>query len=210
MSDTDVMGRHDIHRAVRAAMAAVPRQRFVPDDLADEAAEDRALPIGCGQTISQPYIVGLMTTALDVRAGDRVLEIGTGSGYQAAVLDQLGATVTSLEIVPELAERARLTLSEQGHDVAVHVADGSAGWPDGAPYDGIVVTAAPETVPEALLDQLAPGGRLVVPVGRVGAVQDLLLYTRRDDGTVRRRNLAAVRFVPFTGAAGGSGTPPLR
>jgi protein-L-isoaspartate(D-aspartate) O-methyltransferase len=202
------MGRHEIHRAVRSAMAAVPRQRFVPDELADEADEDRALPIGWGQTISQPYIVGLMTTALDVHAGDRVLEIGTGSGYQAAVLDELGAHVTSLEIIPELAERARLVLSEQGRDVAVHVADGSAGWPDGAPYDGIVVTAAPETVPQALLDQLAPGGRLVVPVGAVGAVQDLLVFTTRHDGTVRRRNLAAVRFVPFTGQAGGSGTPP--
>jgi protein-L-isoaspartate(D-aspartate) O-methyltransferase len=180
-------------------MDTVPRRHFVPADLVDQADDDRALPIGCGQTISQPYIVGLMTTALGVRPGDRILEIGTGSGYQAAVLAQLGAEVTSLEIVPELAERARAALVSAGHDVDVHLADGSHGWPDSAPYDGIIVTAAPDAVPETLLDQLAPGGRLVVPVGPTGAVQDLFVYTKSDDGAIHRRNLAAVRFVPFTG-----------
>jgi protein-L-isoaspartate(D-aspartate) O-methyltransferase len=193
------MGRRDINRAVRRAMEAVPRRHFVPADVVDQADEDRALPIGCGQTISQPYIVGLMTTALGVRAGDRILEVGTGSGYQAAVLAQLGAEVTSLEIVPELDERARAALASAGYDVDVHLADGSHGWPDSAPYDGIIVTAAPDAVPETLLDQLAPGGRLVVPVGPTGAVQDLFVYTKSDDGAIRRRNLAAVRFVPFTG-----------
>ena len=140
-----------------------------------------------------------MTTALDVGPGDRVLEIGTGSGYQAAVLAELGAEVISLEIVPELADRARAALASTGYDVEVQLADGSHGWPTSGPYDGIIVTAAPEAVPEALLDQLAPGGRLVVPVGPTGGVQDLFVYTKRDDGTIHRRNLAAVRFVPFTG-----------
>ena len=193
------MGRRGINRIVQRAMDEVSRRHFVPDDLVEHADDDRALPIGCGQTISQPYIVGLMTTALDVHPGDRVLEIGTGSGYQAAVLAQLGAQVISLEIVPELADRARTALASAGYEVEVQLADGSHGWPASGPYDGIIVTAAPDAVPETLLEQLAPGGRLVVPVGRIGAVQDLFVYTRHDDGTVHRRNLAAVRFVPFTG-----------
>ncbi len=201
------MGRRDIDRAVREAMASVPRHRFLPAELAGYAEDDRALPIGCGQTISQPYIVGVMTAALRLDAGDRVLEIGTGSGYQAAVLAALGAEVTSLEIIPDLAARARTVLDELGYDVDVHVADGSAGWPEHAPYDGIIVTAAPETVPDALFEQLAPGGRLVVPVGPTGAVQDLYVHHRRSDGSYRRRNLAAVRFVPFTGRAAGEGAP---
>jgi protein-L-isoaspartate(D-aspartate) O-methyltransferase len=184
---------------VVAAMEAVPRRRFVPDEVVDRAGDDRALPIGHGQTISQPYVVGVMTSALRIEPGDRVLEIGTGSGYQAAVLAELGARVFTIEIIPELAERARAVLADLGYDdVEVRVGDGHGGWAEQAPFDGIVVTAAPDDLPETLVDQLAPGGRLVVPIGPEGGVQTLWLLTRGEDGDLVRHDLGAVRFVPLT------------
>ncbi len=180
---------------VLAAMRRVPRHRFVPEDEAAMAYEDHPLPIGQGQTISQPYIVAAMTELLELEPGDRVLEIGTGSGYQAAVLAEIGAKVFSIEIVPELAERARRTLSETGHpEVTVVTGDGWKGLPDRAPFDAIIVTAAPDRVPEALIDQLRPGGRLVVPVGTY--FQTLRVIEKTESG-VESRDVFGVRFVPM-------------
>lgn len=184
---------------VLAAMGQVPRHRLVPADVAGQAYADRPLQIGHGQTISQPYIVALMTQLARPQAGDRALEIGTGSGYQAAVLAQLVEQVYSVEIVEPLARRAARDLAELGVDnVQVHAGDGYAGWPEHAPFDVILVTAAPEQVPAALLQQLAPGGRMVVPVGPVHAVQQLRLIEKDADGTLRTIEVAPVRFVPFT------------
>lgn len=179
------------------AMTEIPRHLFVEEGIASRAYEDVPLPIGHGQTISQPYIVAFMTEAARLRPGDRVLEIGTGSGYQAAVLDALGARVWSIEIVPDLAERARRTLAAAGAShVTVRAGDGTGGWPEEAPFDAIVVTAAPEQVPQALLDQLKVGGRLVIPVGT--GSQELLRITRTATG-FEREPLLPVRFVPMTG-----------
>ena len=184
---------------VLAAMRSVPRHRFVPADLQESAYNDGPLPIGHGQTISQPYVVAFMTEAARLKAGDRVLEIGTGSGYQAAVLDAIGARVFSIEILPDLAERARSVLAAAGSSrVTVRAGDGTAGWPDEAPYDAILVTAAPEQVPQALLAQLRIGGRLVIPVG--AGSQELLRITRTESG-FERESLLPVRFVPMTGGA---------
>jgi protein-L-isoaspartate(D-aspartate) O-methyltransferase len=192
--------------AVLRAMRTVPRHRFVPRALRDQAYQDTPLPIGHGQTISQPYIVALMTEMLQPQAEDRVLEVGTGSGYQAAVLAEIVAEVYTIEIVPELAARAAGVLDDLGHDhVHVRAGDGYAGWPERAPFDAIILTAAPDRVPRPLLEQLARGGRLVVPEGET--VQRLVLYTRRtDDGpdgepVIDRRETIAVRFVPMTGRA---------
>jgi protein-L-isoaspartate(D-aspartate) O-methyltransferase len=180
---------------VLAAMRAVPRHRFVPDAYRESAYEDGPLPIGHRQTISQPYIVAVMTELLRPQPGDRVLEIGTGSGYQAAVLARLVERVYSIEIVPELAERARATLAELGvANVEVFAGDGFQGLPDRAPFDGIVLTAAPAEVPQPLLDQLALGGRMVAPVG--GMDQDLRVLERTPEG-IRTTRLFPVRFVPF-------------
>ncbi|TKS54169.1 protein-L-isoaspartate(D-aspartate) O-methyltransferase [Luteimonas yindakuii] len=185
---------------VLAAMRSVPRERFVPEEMAEHAYGDHPLPIGHGQTISQPYIVALMTGLLQPEPHHRVLEIGTGSGYQAAVLSGLVARVYTIEIVAPLADGARTVLAGLGYaNVEVRTGDGYAGWPEAAPFDGIVVTAAPEQVPQALVDQLAPGGRMVVPVGPVHAVQSLTVIEKSDDGRVSRRQVAAVRFVPMTG-----------
>jgi len=185
--------------AVLAALRAVPRHLFVPADLRASAYNDGPLAIGHGQTISQPYVVAFMTEAARLRPGDRVLEIGTGSGYQAAVLDALGANVWSIEIVPDLAERARRALAAAGASrVTVRAGDGTGGWPEEAPFDAIVVTAAPEQVPQALLDQLKVGGRLVIPVG--AGSQELLRITRTATG-FEREPLLPVRFVPMTGEA---------
>lgn len=187
-------------RGVRAprvleALREVPRHRFVPEAWRAHAYDDRPLPIGFEQTISQPYIVAVMTEALGPEPGDVVLEVGTGSGYQAAVLSRLVRRVHSIEIVPALAERARSTLGALGiHNVEIVVGDGWQGLPAHAPYDGILVTAAPDRIPEALLDQLAPGGRLVVPVGE--AEQDLQVVTRTGQG-FETRTLFGVRFVPL-------------
>ena len=185
--------------ALRRALLAVPRERFVPQSLADMAYENRPLPIGEGQTISQPFIVALMTELLEVAPGARVLEVGTGSGYQAAVLAELGAKVYSIEIVVPLATRARADLDAAGYGAVVtRIGDGYKGWPEEAPFDGIVVTAAPDHVPPALVEQLKPGARLVIPVGPHWLSQELRVIRKDADGrTVTQRTLP-VRFVPLT------------
>ncbi|RPJ46589.1 MAG: protein-L-isoaspartate(D-aspartate) O-methyltransferase [Candidatus Latescibacterota bacterium] len=181
------------------AVRKVRRHLYVPPPIAPNAYEDNPLPIGSDQTISQPYIVAVMTELLDLEPGDRVLEIGTGSGYQAAVLAELAAEVFSIEIVPELAEMARAHLSADGYDrVRVRTGDGYRGWPEEAPFQAIIVTAAPDHVPEPLIEQLDEGGRLVIPVGDV--YQELLVVTK-EDGMVRKRSVIPVRFVPMTGEA---------
>lgn len=184
---------------VLAAMRRVPRHRFVPERFVDQAYADHPLPIGHGQTISQPYIVAMMTEALQVEPGDRILEIGTGSGYQAAVLAEVGAEVYTIEIIPELAEQAEQQLHAAGyHDVQVRHADGYFGWEEHAPFDGIMVTAAPDHLPQPLANQLEPGGHLVIPIGPPGSYQTLWLFTKQEDGELDANSLGAVRFVPFT------------
>ena len=193
-----------IDTAVLDAMRQVPRDAFVPDDVRPLAYEDTPLPIGYSQTISQPFIVALMTDLLDVGPGDTVLEIGTGSGYQAAVLSPLVDRVYSIEIVPELGERAAGTLKEQGFDnVDTRVADGYYGWAEAAPFDGIVVTAAAGQIPPPLVEQLEPGGRMVIPIGTPFSAQMLMLIEKQEDGSITTRQVLPVQFVPFTGAGGG-------
>jgi protein-L-isoaspartate(D-aspartate) O-methyltransferase len=200
--------RHDTGRAafserVMAAMSKVPRHELVPAAQRASAYANRPLSIGQGQTISQPYIVALMTELMEVKPGDRVLEVGTGSGYQAAVLAELAGTVYTIEIVEPLGREAAARLRRLGYrNVETRIGDGYQGWPEQAPFDSIMVTAAPREVPQPLIDQLRPGGRLVVPVGGQGGSQSLLLVEKRDDGTVTRRNVLAVRFVPLTDKAG--------
>ena len=192
-------GRRQLQQRVRAALAKVPRHRFVPPPWAAAAYLNRPLPIGHGQTISQPFIVALMTELIDPQPADRVLEIGTGSGYQAAVLGELVARVHTIEIVRPLGERAAELLRELGYtNVEVRIGDGYLGWPEVAPFDAIVVTAAPERMPQPLIDQLAPGGRLIAPIGPVGGVQDLLLVRKEADGRAVTRSVLPVRFVPLT------------
>jgi protein-L-isoaspartate(D-aspartate) O-methyltransferase len=187
--------------AVLEAMRKVPRHRFVPTDLQDSAYEDSPLPIGHGQTISQPYIVAYMTELLRIEPHHKVLEIGTGSGYQAAVLAQLAREVHTIEIVPELGTRARQVLEELGYtNVVVRIGDGYAGWPEQAPFDRVMVTAAPDHVPQPLVDQLAVGGRLVLPVGR--GDQWIRLLTRTPDRVVEETTIP-VRFVPLVRKPGG-------
>jgi protein-L-isoaspartate(D-aspartate) O-methyltransferase len=181
-------------------MSAVPRHRFVSDDWQDQAYRDHPLPIGYGQTISQPYIVALMTEALGVAPGDKVLEIGTGSGYQAAVLAEMGVNVFTIEIVAELGGSAAEILRELGYAVEARTADGYFGWPDEAPFTAIIVTAAPDHLPQPLVEQLAPGGAMVIPVGPIGAVQTLWKFTVTDDDNVLAESLGLVGFVPFTRA----------
>ena len=194
------MGRSALSPAVLAALDRAPRHLFVPADLQTVAYANNPLPIGHDQTISQPYIVALMTELLETAPGDTVLEVGTGSGYQAAVLAELGVVVHSIEIVPALARRARRDLAAAGYagSVTVHEGDGYAGLPDLAPFDGVIVTAAPDHVPGPLLEQLAPGGRLVIPVGSAGGHQELLVLTKSADGAVHRERVTGVRFVPLT------------
>lgn len=194
----------DLRRRVRdervlQAMAEVDRRAFVPDYLADQAYDDAPLPIGAGQSISQPLMVALMTEALALQGTERVLEVGTGSGYQAAILARLAAHVVTVERIPALAARARARLRALGiGNVEVHVAGDQLGWPAGAPYDAIIVTAAAPQVPQALLDQLVLGGRLVIPTGPLDH-QDLLVVTKQADGTIRRQSLGGCRFVPLIG-----------
>ncbi|HEX9942756.1 MAG TPA: protein-L-isoaspartate(D-aspartate) O-methyltransferase [Thermoanaerobaculia bacterium] len=200
MVEEQIRARGVTEPAVLAAMAAVPRHLFVPEGERRDAYEDQPLPIGAGQTISQPYIVALMTSLLDLRPGARVLEIGTGSGYQAAVLSRLAKDVYTIEIVKPLGERARRTLAELGYkNVHVRIGDGYKGWPDAEPFDAIVVTAAPPRIPEPLMKQLKTGGKLVIPVGRT--YQDLIVLTKRRDGGFDRESVLPVVFVPMTGEA---------
>jgi len=180
------------------AMRAVPRHEFVPLTLRDDAYVDSPLPIGHGQTISQPYIVALMTELARPSPADRVLEVGTGSGYQAAVISRLVSRVFTVELVDPLAQSASAVLRRLGYaNVTVRSGDGYLGWPEEAPFDIILVTAAPEEVPAALVAQLKPGGRLIVPVGRVWDVQDLQLIEKDAGGKVKARSVIPVRFVPM-------------
>lgn len=196
-------GRPKLNARTLEAMQRVPRHRFTSEGDERSAYHNRALSIGSGQTISQPYIVALMTDLLDLTPGDRVLEIGTGSGYQAAVLAELGATVYTIEIVEPLARAAAQRLSQLGYrNVATRVGDGYEGWPEHAPYDAIIVTAAPLDVPAPLLAQLKPGGPMVIPLGSPGGTQVLYLLRKLHDGTVTRTPVLRVRFVPFTGKSG--------
>ncbi len=184
---------------VLAAMREVPREQLVPEDMRASAYEDRPLPIGHGQTISQPYIVAEMSAQLELSGDERVLEIGTGSGYQAAILGELAREVYTIEIVEPLAERAAEDLERLGYEnVHVRAGDGYKGWPEEAPFDAIIVTAAPDHVPQPLIDQLAVGGRMVIPIGR--GIQSLTLITRDERG-VKRKTLLGVMFVPMTGEA---------
>jgi protein-L-isoaspartate(D-aspartate) O-methyltransferase len=198
MVDEQIRRRGVRRPEVLAAMERVPRHVFVPEEVLDLAYEDRPLPIGKDQTISQPYIVAYMTEALELSPSDRVLEIGLGSGYQAAVLAQIAADVYSVEIVPELARRTTRLLNELGiSNVHVRLGDGRGGWPEEAPFNAIIATAAPDEVPRALLDQLAPGGRMVIPLG--GDVQELKRLRRTPDGAgFGMESLMGVRFVPMT------------
>jgi protein-L-isoaspartate(D-aspartate) O-methyltransferase len=190
---------------VLAAMREVPRHLFVDPAYENQAYEDHPIPIGQGQTISQPYIVALMTELLHLKPSDRVLEIGTGSGYQSAVLSRIAREVYTIEIRPTLSEKAAERLKAIGYDnVHPRVGDGYRGWPEKAPFNGIVVTAAPERTPTPLLDQLAPGGRMVIPVG--GFFQELKVFTKHADGTVTENDVIPVRFVPMTGEAEGHGS----
>ena len=200
MLDEQIRARGVTDPAVLAAMAAVPRHLFVPENERSGAYDDQPLPIGAGQTISQPYIVALMSSLLGLKPDSRVLEVGTGSGYQAAVLSRLAREVYTIEIIQPLGERARRTLADLGYkNVHVRIGDGYRGWREAAPFDGIVVTAAPPSIPGPLMDQLKVGGKLVIPVGR--AYQDLLVLTKRRDGGFDRESVLPVRFVPMTGQA---------
>ena len=200
MVEVDLRGRDITDAKVLEVMGRIPRHRFVPEKLQGAAYADMPLPIGHGQTISQPYIVALMTQAVRPKPTSRALDIGTGSGYQAAVLAGLCKEVYSVEILKPLAEIARKRLADMGYNnITVRAGDGYRGWPEKAPFDIIVVAAAPDHVPQPLVDQLAPGGRLVIPVGRF--FQELLLIEKQKDGTSRRRSIAPVRFVPMRGEA---------
>lgn len=198
MVATQLAARDVSDQRVLAAMRRVPRHAFVPPELARHAYEDGPLPIGHGQTISQPYVVARMVQAALPRPGGRVLEVGAGCGYQTAVLAELAAEVVALEIVPELAEDCAQRLAALGCPARVLCADGGAGHAAGAPWDAVVVAAAPPSVPAALVDQLAPGGRLVLPVGEA---DQRLIAVRREGEGVRVQELFPVRFVPLTGAA---------
>ena len=194
-------GRSALSKTVLDAVQRVNRAAFVPEASPEDAWANVALAIGHRQTISQPFVVALMTDLLAVRPGDRVLEIGTGSGYQAAVLAAFGAKVFSVEVIPALAKQARQALEAQGYtDVMTRTGDGALGWPENAPYDAIIVTAAALEVPEALVTQLRPGGRMVIPIGPPDGDQTLLLLEKA--GRMSRRAVLPVRFVPLTKANG--------
>jgi protein-L-isoaspartate(D-aspartate) O-methyltransferase len=200
MVDETIASRGITDARVIAAMRKVERHKLVPAELQPRAYEDNPLPIGFEQTISQPYIVAAMTEAAQLAPGEKALEIGTGSGYQAAVLAELGVDVYSIEIVEPLAKRTHELLARMGYDkLHLRIGDGYRGWPEAAPFDAIIVTAAPEQIPQPLLDQLAIGGRLVIPVGKQGD-QDLRVITRKKDGSASE-TLFPVRFVPMTGEA---------
>lgn len=194
------IGKSAFDERVMSAMAAVPRDEFVPDEIRQQAYINGPLPIGYGQTISQPYIVALMTDLLDPQADKVVLEVGTGSGYQAAVLAKLVKHVYTLEIVAPLQQRAAKRLAALGYDnVTCRLGDGHFGWEDHAPYDGIIVTAAAVSIPEPLVEQLKPGGRLVIPVGYPHFAQELMLVEKNESGEISQRDVLGVAFVPLTG-----------
>jgi protein-L-isoaspartate(D-aspartate) O-methyltransferase len=196
----DQLQRRDIKDSlVLAAMLKVPRHEFVPANIINSAYEDSALPLDLGQTISQPYIVGFMTQALGLTGGEKVLEIGTGSGYQAAVLAEIVSEVYSVEILPELADRAGMLLAKMGYkNIHIRTGDGYEGWPEFAPFNKIIVTAAPDKVPQPLIDQLKTDGRMVIPIGRYE--QQLMIIEKHESGVVRQHSIP-VRFVPMTGKA---------
>jgi protein-L-isoaspartate(D-aspartate) O-methyltransferase len=199
---TEMVGRQIRRRGVSSssvldAMQRVPRHKFVPESVEKLAYSDGPLPIGFKQTISQPYIVAYMTEAAEIASSDKVLEIGTGSGYQAAVLGELASEVYTIEIIPELAERSTAILKELGYkNVFVRAGNGYLGWPEKAPFDAIVVTAAPEEVPQALVEQLAVGGKMVIPVG--DTIQEMTVITKTEKGVTETKTIP-VRFVPMTG-----------
>ena len=199
MVEQGVIGLGITDEVVIEAMTAVPRHDFVPNDYINQAYDNHPLPIGHGQTISQPYIVALMTQGAEVEPGDKVLEVGTGSGYQAAVLAELVDQVYSVEIIAALVERAQADLARLGYDnVIVRHADGYFGWPEQAPFDAIIVTAAPDHVPQPLVQQLKIGGHMIIPVGPVGGFQTLWRVTRVSEVEVQTENLGGVSFVPLT------------
>jgi protein-L-isoaspartate(D-aspartate) O-methyltransferase len=199
--ENDIEGDGIMNKDVLRAMRTVPRHKFVPPDYVDQAYDNHPLPIGYGQTISQPYIVAWMTELLELQPGEKVLEIGTGSGYQAAILAELGfVDVYSIEIVPELAENAATRLQDLGYtNVHVKQGDGYFGWPEYAPFDAIIVTAAPDHLPAPLAEQLAEGGRIVIPIGPQGWYQSLWKFVN-EDGELKAYNMGGVAFVPFTGS----------
>jgi protein-L-isoaspartate(D-aspartate) O-methyltransferase len=206
MVETQIAARGVRDPRVLAAMRKVPRHLFVDPSQREGAYEDHPLPIAASQTISQPYIVALMSELLALKPRSRVLEIGTGSGYQSAVLGELAAEVYSIEIVPDLARAAGEKLRQLGYsNVTVREGDGYRGWPEHAPFDGIIVTAAPERIPQPLIDQLAEGGRMVIPVG--GFFQELKVFTKQADGRVTEKDIIPVRFVPMTGEIEETRTP---
>jgi protein-L-isoaspartate(D-aspartate) O-methyltransferase len=195
-------GARELDPKVRDAMLRVPRERFVPPDLWPHAHDNRPLPIGHGQTISQPLIVAVMTHLLRLAPGARVLDVGTGSGYQTAILAELVAEVVTIEVVEPLARDARARLEALGYgNIEYHVGDGAAGWAPRAPYDGILVSAAAPTIPPALLEQLRPGGRLVIPLGPDPLSQELVLIEKDQAGSTEQRALFPVAFVPLTGGS---------
>lgn len=198
MVDFQIADRGVLDSSVLKAMRTVPRHEFVLEEYLDQAYADHPLPIGYGQTISQPYIVALMTEQSGVKRGDRVLDVGTGSGYQAAILAQLGAEVYSIEIIPELAQSGDERLKRLGYNVVVTQGDGYYGWEEHAPFDAIIVAAAPDHVPQPLVRQLKDGGRLVIPVGPQGSYQTLWQFTRQGN-ELEAVNLGGVAFVPLTG-----------
>lgn len=196
---SDYIGTDRLDPAVMKAMDAVKRHRFVPEEFINRAYDNNPLPIGYGQTISQPYIVALMSNLLALSPGDLVLEVGTGSGYQAAVLAEMGMQVYTIEIIRPLAESAKARLQAEGyHTVQTLVGDGYFGWEKKAPFDGIIVTAAADHIPPPLVSQLKNGGTMVIPVGGRFSVQQLVLVTKDNDGIVSTRQILPVRFVPLT------------
>ena len=199
-------GRAQLSPRVAAALATVRREAFVPTQSVGAAYANRPLPIGHGQTISQPFVVALMTDLLDLEPDDTVLEVGTGSGYQTAILAELAGKVFSIEVIPELASSASAALASEGYDnVVLRTGDGGFGWPEHAPFDAIIVTAAAPNILPALIEQLGPGGRMVAPVGPRHGDQELMLLRKDADGVVTSRTILPVAFVPLTGgpAAGG-------